>query len=814
MPTSAQSVETITFLKCKQPLVLTKTWQNGHIKDYDTAKHFTVKIKKVHDIQSLASVLDAALKQPQYAVIRGTPTTDQTTDVTRTLTNFTDTPKRWVMFDIDDFTPKTLPLLDPAAGVEQWITERLPTPFHTVTAYWQLSASAGHTTRDPKKLRAHVWLWLDQPVSGTQWKRWAERNNISIDKSVLSPVQLHYTAAPVIELGQDPFTERSGFTDATDQQVTTAGLKFSDLPPQDNSFLDNGDQVLRDPRLVPGIVGRFCSNVSIADALDLIPDNFAYTDNGTGQWDSRRLDFLKGSGGKGGAYIHSDQLHLINMQNHAPHNSQQKALNAFDLVRIYKYGDLDPTDPFLRLDVTTLPSHTAMTEFAEQYLEGLTEELPDTVKQALNTQAQQQADKQPSLQKNAPKGPKFPGPYPGVMADMTAAVLLSAKVKQPELTVLGVLIGMAGGCGGHYRLPSNMRLNLYGLNISASGSGKDTIRYATKQVTDAAMATVLGCPASGQGLQDAIPDGGGVLVETDEAGHLFAGMNAKNNAAYSIELSKVLLELFSAGQGVYKTRLKAKAKGEAGSRSIPHPCISFFGSTTKEKLAASLTEDNVTDGLIGRFLFAQGQNQEDTHFDWLAPGLVVPASVTAAGAKLAWAPGIDRQIKYGPNVVPTMCQWAQEYWAQTTKGDSLARAFATRSIEKLERIAGVLAVWEDPHDPVIQLPHIEWARKFIDKSNWEVHQFITNDMGDAGSAEAKAEMQDATKLAARLAKMMEDQLAELEGWVRKNELFKCTHWGKKRCLPAYETLQLHGRVEEKSVKGAGVKSTVFVKLLA
>lgn len=811
MPTILKQVETITFLRCKSPLILTKTWQNGSLKDYDTAKHFTIIVKEVKDLQSLALVLDTAMAKTQYAAIRGTPITDETENVTRTLSNFADTPKHWVMFDIDSFCPKVPPLQDPAAGVEQWISEKLPTAFHYSKAYWQLSSSAGHSTRNPLGLRAHVWFWMDKPVTGTQWKRWTEQNNIAIDKSVFSPVQLHYTANPVIEAGHDPYTVRSGFTDELVLVVKTDALKFNDLPQQPINIMDNGDQVLKDPRTIPGIVGKFNTQFDILAALNFIPGFFTFTDNGSGQWDGRRLDFTKGSGGTGGAYIHSDQTHLINMQNHAPYGSQGIALNAFDLIRIYKFGALDPIDPFLRLDVTTLPSHQAMSEWAKDQL---IEELPEDVKQALNSHNNVALDKQPTNKNNAPKGPKSPGPYPGVMADMTAAVLKSAKVKQPELTVLGVLIGMAGACGGHYRLPSNMRLNLYGLNISASGSGKDTIRYATKLVTDAAMATVLGCPASGQGLQDAIPDGGGALVETDEAGHLFAGMNAKNGASYSVELAKILLELFSAGQGVYKTRLKAKSKGDAGSRSIQHPCISFFGSTTKEKLAASLTEDNITDGLIGRFLFAQGKNQEDTQFDWTAPGLVVPTSVIAAGAKLAWAPGIDRPIKYGPNVVPTMCTWAQEYWDQTIKGDLLARAFATRSIEKLERIAGVLAVWEDPINPVIRLQHIEWAKDFIDKSNWEVRQFVQNDMGDAGSQEAKAEMQDATKLADKLAKMMEDQPQETRGWVNKGQLFKLTHWGKKRCLPAYETLQLHGRIEEKSVKGSGVKQTVFTRLLA
>ena len=258
--------DTITFLKCRSPLVLTKTWQNGSIKDYDTAKHFRVLIKSAQGIKALGTILEEAATKPQYAVIRGTPNKDLDTGpssastITRTLSNFSDSPKHWVMFDIDSFLPDVSPLVDPAQGVMQWIMDTLPKPFHGISAYWQLSASAGHTTRDPKSLRAHVWFWLDKPITGRQWKRWAEHNNLKIDKSVLSPVQLHYTANPVIELGTDPFNQRSGLLSGA-AELCTGLCHFNDIPEaqQSPTLLANGDQILKDPRTAFGIIGEFNS---------------------------------------------------------------------------------------------------------------------------------------------------------------------------------------------------------------------------------------------------------------------------------------------------------------------------------------------------------------------------------------------------------------------------------------------------------------------------------------------------------------------------------------------------------------------------
>lgn len=804
--------DTITFLKCRSPLVLTKTWQNGSIKDYDTAKHFRVLIKSAQGIKALGTILEEAASKPQYAVIRGTPNKDLDTGpssastITRTLSNFSDSPKHWVMFDIDSFLPDVSPLVDPAQGVMQWIQDVLPKPFHGLSAYWQLSASAGHTTRDPKSLRAHVWFWLDKPITGRQWKRWAEHNNLKIDKSVLSPVQLHYTANPVIELGTDPFNQRSGLLSGAAELCTNL-CKFNAIPEaqQSPTLLANGDQILKDPRTAHGIIGEFNSKVSILSVIsDIIPDQFSFVET-EGQWDGRRLNFLHGSGGEGGAYIHSDQLHLINMQNHAPYNSQGKALNAFDLARVYKFGHLDPIDPFLQLDVSSLPSHQAMCELAQFYT------LQEAPKEATEESEEViEAKPIPTPKLPAKAHPKrhtlpFPKPYPGVMETMVNETLKTAVIPQPDLTTMGVLIGMAGACGGHYYLPTGMRLNLYGLCISPTASGKDQIRYAATMMTTAASALTLGCPASGAGLQDALPDNGGCLVDIDEAAHLFANMNAKGAAGYMIDLAKELLHLFTAGRGVYRLRSKARTAGATPARTINNPSMSFFGVTTGEKLSTAVTLDNMTDGLIGRFLFAKGDGT--VIGKWGAQQLILPAAIELTGARLAWAPSGNRAITHTLDVAPLMDTWFREY-RQDIVADStnLAAAFSSRAAEKIERIAGVLAVWENPEAPVIDKSKLTWAKAFVEASNSVIVDFLQNDLGGVSE-----DMQDALKLLDRLKRMTDDGESD-DGWIKQSALGYAMRWSKKRITPAIETLTSTNRVDQRAVKTA-TRVSVQIKFL-
>ncbi|HEY4963136.1 MAG TPA: hypothetical protein VIH90_00380, partial [Candidatus Saccharimonadales bacterium] len=60
-------------------------------------------------------------------------------------------------------------------------------------------------------------------------------------------------------------------------------------------------------------------------------------------------------------------------------------------------------------------------------------------------------------------------PFPGLMAEMIESILTTAHKPQPELTTLAVLIGMAAAIPGHYMLPGDGRLNLYGTGISGTG---------------------------------------------------------------------------------------------------------------------------------------------------------------------------------------------------------------------------------------------------------------------------------------------------------------------------------------------------------
>lgn len=111
----------------------------------------------------------------------------------------------------------------------------------------------------------------------------------------------------------------------------------------------------QDPTTKPGIIGAFCRTYDIYSAMDeFIPRAYDQTD------DDKRFTYLQGST-TGGAIIYEDGKFLFS--HHATDPCGGQLVNAWDLVRLHKFGDLDE-EAAEGTPVATLPSTMAMKDLA------------------------------------------------------------------------------------------------------------------------------------------------------------------------------------------------------------------------------------------------------------------------------------------------------------------------------------------------------------------------------------------------------------------------------------------------------------------
>ena len=125
-----------------------------------------------------------------------------------------------------------------------------------------------------------------------------------------------------------------------------------------------------DPTEKNGMVGLFCRTYGIEDAIaEFLPDVYIPAENGG------RYTYAGGSTA-GGAVLYDGGKFLYS--NHATDPCSGQSVNAFDMVRIHKFGDLD-ADANEDTPVVRLPSYQAMCKWAS--------DLPDVKRQMVDERA-------------------------------------------------------------------------------------------------------------------------------------------------------------------------------------------------------------------------------------------------------------------------------------------------------------------------------------------------------------------------------------------------------------------------------------------
>ncbi len=367
----------LTILRTPGP-VLAKRWQpDGSITSYDQALQFHASERAVANLAELAAVLAGLQDEPRSAVIRGRFVGAEAAQkimarliaqrvaeggqghvqpgaVFRRGELFRDHPCSWIMLDVDGFEPTVDPLVEPEQACKEFISTSLPEAFHGVSFYWSLSGSAG-SPKHAGKLKAHLWFWLGAPRTSADLRAWAMLAP-AVDKSLFSPVQLHYTAAPIFFDDTDRVPLRSGLCSAAQAEV--AELVIAEPAAREPGEARHGDRApMKDPGDKPGIVGAFCRSFTPKDLANLLPDMF---ERGR---DHRHFSWL-GHDSPDGIYITTCGHGLVNVHDSAP-SGQNRRLNVFDFVRLHQFGSLDAAIDEGTVAPSKRPSWQAMLRWIE-----------------------------------------------------------------------------------------------------------------------------------------------------------------------------------------------------------------------------------------------------------------------------------------------------------------------------------------------------------------------------------------------------------------------------------------------------------------
>lgn len=337
--------------------------------------------------------------------------------------------------------------------------------------------------------------------------------------------------------------------------------------------------------------------------------------------------------------------------------------------------------------------------------------------------------------------PEFVANAPGMLGEIADWINATAAKPQPEFAVAAAIAVGATLMGRRfetYAEPAQFT-SLYFILMAESGEGKDHPQKAVVKIIDrAGQRNLLGGSGytSAAGVMSALLNKPSHVSIMDEFGQLLktAGKNGSQNTDSA--LTK-LMEVFSSPNGQltsqqYSTMLlNKKDAAEAGSKTIYNPAITLVCATTPGVFFKALGEDDISGGLLGRFLLIQSniprrlsemperRELPDAIVDWCKE-IVAEHS---AGADLRDltdpnVPATTVKMEYHPECRVLLREFEEAIRVRQNAMDDNAVILA-RSREKAMRLSMIVAkAINAPRDNLIRADAVSWAIKYVKHYDW------------------------------------------------------------------------------------------------
>ncbi len=329
-----------------------------------------------------------------------------------------------------------------------------------------------------------------------------------------------------------------------------------------------------------------------------------------------------------------------------------------------------------------------------------------------------------------------PGPFPkrlleppGLVGDVCQWINDTAFRPQPILTLACVIPALGALFGRRFHTPTNLRTNVYTIGVAPTGAGKQHARDQIKS-----LFTLANCPgllggerlASGQGLLAALDRSPSAIFMLDEFGSTLHEASKPNAAHFHRAIIDILLQLHSSAGSVFLGQEYAKRDKKATKRDdIPNPNACLYASSTPETFYQALSTQRAVDGFLNRMLVFETDDPRPPRRvpkEIEPPAALLDAVCSARDANSTTTVfgGVqfsDSTIKPESKLVPISPEAAtflddldaavdHELRLRCFKGSA---SLWQRCEENTLRMALIVAVGRDPHNPTIELGDVTWA---------------------------------------------------------------------------------------------------------
>ena len=322
---------------------------------------------------------------------------------------------------------------------------------------------------------------------------------------------------------------------------------------------------------------------------------------------------------------------------------------------------------------------------------------------------------------------------PGLLGDLARWSLSYSIRPIREFAQLSAIATLAPTFARRYSTPTGLGLNLYLVGLGATGSGKEALMGAPAAALAAAGLNFLigACDfTSDSAIENALRSRPTFVALIDEIGEFIGGAQHRSAAPWSRTIRKALLTLHSKSRpdGNWSGKQMSGDTADKAADPIYSPSLSILGASTAEGFFASLTEDNLGDGMINRFIIVKGGKPGARNLD--RARMAVPEAISA---KLAAVYESDergnlancnsRIYSHVPDMpsVPWADDAACQAWIKIADWQDAAEeagreGITGRAAANTQVIATIRALSRGPAIAAVTEADIAWAWEFVSRS--------------------------------------------------------------------------------------------------
>lgn len=325
---------------------------------------------------------------------------------------------------------------------------------------------------------------------------------------------------------------------------------------------------------------------------------------------------------------------------------------------------------------------------------------------------------------------------PGIVGKIAKYINETSLYEQPILSLSAAITAAGTIYAQKLSTETDLRTNMYCLAVAETGSGKDHPRKAIielfNRVDPYLEKKISGDPASEAGLLSALEDNRGVcLIQIDEFGHYLSNIKNSNGPKYLQAIASTLTKLYSsASTKFYGQQYSNKTQVKKPRVDIEQPCLNVLGSTVPDRLFNSITEEELMDGFLTRWLIFESEDYcPKLNLDRKNLRNYVPVELLKEirDIRAKYSQGADPEcIGMDIAIIPTIIsetdeakalikKYYEDLWAQrkvAIENNDLMKNVLTRSWENMMKLA--LVANENGY---ITASSVKWAREVVEYNN-------------------------------------------------------------------------------------------------